>query len=360
MKKYHSTTAVMVLVLAAPQAYDRAMRAGLAAVLVGCLAAGVGAAAAAQPPPTDAVLLMRHRPLLVLHPLERFTPSPVEPFIAGSDLLERAADGTWGSGPPSHRCRGCVPSRRARLLPRDAIAAVDCYAPLAGPPTAYGAVHRRGGRIVVQYWLFYPVQPLEPGRPAELGVLAGHEGDWEEVSVLLDTRGRPLAAGVSRHCAGVRREWSKVPRRGSRPVVYVALGSHANGFRAGTSVLDPACWPKEAVAVYKAYGVRMLDHAAAGRTVSPAVVRVGAASPAWMRFPGTWGEDQYAGFPNVFRFGTGPRGPIFRDDWRDPARGPLTWPRARAVRHEPRRRRGGRLQGFRASRIREERIATAQ
>ena len=147
--------------------------------------------------------------------------------------------------------------------------------------------------------------------------------------MLLDTRGRPLAAGVSRHCAGVRREWSKVPRRGSRPVVYVALGSHANGFRAGTSVLDPACWPKEAVAVYKAYGVRMLDHAAAGRTVSPAVVRVGAASPAWMRFPGTWGKTSTPAFPTPSSASAPARGArSFQDDWRDPARGPLTWPRA--------------------------------
>jgi hypothetical protein len=308
------------------------MRAGAAAVLVGCLFAGVGAAAAAQPAPADAVLLMRHRPLLVLHPLERFAPSPVEPFIAGSDLLERAADGTWGarSGPlPVTGAAGAFRLDVRGCFPQDAIAAVDCYAPLAGPPTTYGAVHRRGARIVVQYWLFYPYNHWSPVVPQSSEFWQVHEGDWEEISVLLDTRGRPLAAGVSRHCAGVRREWSKVPRRGSRPVVYVALGSHANGFSAGTSVLDPACWPKEAVAVYKAYGVRMLDHAAAGRTVSPAVVRVGAASPAWMRFPGTWGEDQYAGFPNaVFRFGTSPRGPIFQDDWRDPASGPLTWPRA--------------------------------
>src|SRR5262245_11081183 len=192
------------------------MRAGLAAVLVGCLAAGV--AAAAQPLPTDAVLLTRHRPLLVLHPLERFTPSPVEPFIAGSDLLQRAADGTWvayagalpvAGSPGSYRLdvRGCSP--------RDGIAAVDCYAPLAGPPTAYGAVHRRAGRIVLQYWLFYPYNHWSPVVPQSAQFWQVHEGDWEEISVLLDGRARPLAVGLSRHCAGVRREWAKVPRRGA-------------------------------------------------------------------------------------------------------------------------------------------------
>jgi hypothetical protein len=110
--------------------------------------------------------------------------------------------------------------------------------------------------------------------------------------------------------------------------VYVALGSHAHAFGAGTTRVDPSCWPKEGVAVYRAYGVAMLDHAAAGRIVDPSLVRVTAAAPTWMRFPGTWGEDQYAGFPRaVFRFGTGPAGPAFQDDWRDPLHGPFHWPR---------------------------------
>jgi hypothetical protein len=128
--------------------------------------------------------------------------------------------------------------------------------------------------------------------------------------------------------AGVRRDWSRVGRRGERPLVYVALGSHANAFRTGTTRVDPKCWPKEGVAVYRAYGVAMLDHEAAGRTVDPSLVRVTALAPAWLRFPGTWGEDQYAGFPNaVFKVGTGPVGPAFQDDWRDPFHGPLHWPR---------------------------------
>ena len=37
---------------------------------------------------------------------------------------------------------------------------------------------------------------------------------------------------VSRHCGGARRSWARAPKQGLRPVVHVALGSHANYFAA--------------------------------------------------------------------------------------------------------------------------------
>jgi hypothetical protein len=62
--------------------------------------------------------------------------------------------------------------------------------------------------------------------------------------------------------------------------------------------------------------------------VRPRVVRVTAVAPGWMRFAGTWGEDRYAGFPDVdpFRSGAGPRGPAFHEQWRRPLAVPLAWP----------------------------------
>jgi hypothetical protein len=307
----------------------RSVRASLAATSAVCLLVAAGVVAAARP--ADGVLLARHAPLLVLQPQERFAPSPVDAFLAGSDVLARAADGTWVPQPGALPTSGAAGSYRLDVRgcsPADAVSAVDCYAALVGRPTAYAAVHRRAGRTVLQYWFFYPYNLWSPLVPPSAQFWQAHEGDWEEVSVLLDARLRPVSVAASRHCAGVRRDWSRVTRRGTRPVIYVSLGSHANGFRAGTTPVDPKCWPKEAVAVYRAYGIPMLDHAAAGRTVDPALVRVTAVAPAWMRFPGTWGEDQYAGFPNaVFRFGTGPAGPTFQDDWRNPLHGLLRWPR---------------------------------
>jgi hypothetical protein len=303
----------------------------LGASLAAALALVVAAAAAATPAPRDLLLLTRHAPLLVLHPREQFVPSPVEPFIAGADLLARAPDGSWAAAPGPLPTSGAAGAYRLDVRgcsPRDGTTASSCYEPLNGRPTAYATAHRRSGKIVLQYWLFYPYNLWSPVDPPSAEFWQAHEGDWEEVSVLLDARERPLAVGVSRHCAGVRRDWAAVTKRGSHPVVYVSVGSHANGFRAGATVLDPKCWPREAVAVYNAYKVPMLDHAGAGRIIRPALVQVSASSPGWMRFPGTWGEDQFAGFPNVvFRFGTGPVGPAFQDDWRNPLQGPLRWPR---------------------------------
>jgi hypothetical protein len=291
----------------------------VALLLTAAVAAVVASAAFGSATPT-AALLQRHAPVLVLHPQERFAPSPVEPFLAGSDLLRRegAAWHPYGGGLPAAAgdgfrldVRGCAAGQ--------GLSALDCYAALNGVATTYAAAHRLARRIVLQYWLFYPYNLWSPVLPQSPDFWQAHEGDWELVSVVLDERERPLVAAVSRHCGGVRRAWAAVPKRGGRPVVYVSLGSHANGFRPGTAVVEPRCWPREGVAVFQAYRVTMLDHAASGRLVSPRVVLVTALRPAWMRFAGTWGEDQYAHFPTAtFRFGAGPTGPTQKTAWRDP------------------------------------------
>jgi hypothetical protein len=149
--------------------------------------------------------------------------------------------------------------------------------------------------------------------------------------VLLDLNERPTDVGVSRHCGGARRAWAKVEKRGTRPVVYSALGSHALYFGPGRYRQEKRCWPKEALAVFDAYKVAVVDnvgHVAEGRSVSPRVVPVDATSPAWMRFRGTFGESQYLHFPQAtFAYGAGPRGPAFHDLWRKPFATPRSWPR---------------------------------
>ncbi len=58
------------------------------------------------------------------------------------------------------------------------------------------------------------------------------------------------------------------------------------------------------------------------------MVPVGRSSPAWMAFPGNFGEAQYMHFPQAtFAFGAGPHGPAFHDLWRKPFAVPLAWPR---------------------------------
>jgi hypothetical protein len=294
------------------------------------LTAGAGTAAA----PSPQALLARYAPLIVLHPAERFQPVPVDGFLADSDVQARQADGTWATvaGPLPGGADGPWRLDQRLCRTRDGLAAVDCYAMAEAAhgarPTVYGAYHRRGDRIALQYWLFYPLNPYSPEVPPNPLFAQVHEGDWELVTVILDRTGRPVTAGYSRHCGGARRAWKDVPKKGLRPVVYVALGSHANYFRPGSFPLDKRCWPEQAVIVFENYGKPLRDFAGSGRSVSPRLSRVTAGSPPWMRFPGAWGEDQIVFFPQAtFTFGVGPTGPAFKRIWKDPIGVPLSWPK---------------------------------
>jgi hypothetical protein len=302
-------------------------------------AALVAAAAPAAGRSSDATLLTRHSPVLIFHPAELFAPRPVEGFVADSDLLARSPDGTWAPATVPLASAGAATRLDQRLcMAIDGPLAEQCYADAerahAGTPTAYGSVFRRSGKIVLQYWLWYPVNTYSPTVPAG-PFWINHEGDWESVTVILDTKERPQLVGLSSHCGGQRRAWSAAPRKGTHPVAYVAKGSHANYFTAGVQRADAldaklvaACFTSELVAIYKAYKVPLVDHTARGRTVRPRVVPVTATAPGWMRFRGTWGEDRYIGFPDVdpFRNGAGPVGPAFHAQWRRPLSVPLAWP----------------------------------
>lgn len=316
------------------------MRRGSAIAVVGLAALlAAGAFAAVGPATSDGALLARYSPTLVIHPVELFTPRPVDGFLADSDLLIRAADGSWAAAGVPLAGAGTGSRLDQRLCKAiEGPSAEGCYASAedahAGLPTAYAAVFRRGNRIALQYWLWYPVNVYSPTVPAG-PFWVTHEGDWESVTVLLDQAERPLLVGLSSHCGGLRRAWRDAPRRGSHPVAYVAKGSHANYFTRGVQRISALgdelvsrCFTPELLAIYKAYGIPLNDHTGAGRSVRPRLVRVTAARPEWMRFRGTWGEDRYAGFPNVdpFRGGAGPEGPAFHAQWKQPVAVPLSWP----------------------------------
>jgi hypothetical protein len=311
------------------------LRAAVAsAIALSLPAPGVSSAGGVGALPSPATLLARHAPIVVLHPAERFVPVPVDGFLADSDVKQRALDGTWVAAAPGPLPVEGGPWRLDQRLcfATDGLAETDCYAAAeavhGAVPTVYGAVLRRGDRIALQYWLFYPYNDYSPVVPQQAEFAQIHEGDWEVVTVILDRSGKPLTAGYSRHCSGAKRPWSKVPRRGQRPVVYVALGSHANYFRPGAFDLDPRCWPEQAIIVFESYGKPLRDFTGRGRTVSPRVARVTATSRRWMRFPGTWGEDGYVVFPQVtLTYQTGPAGPAFHRIWKAPVAVPQAWPR---------------------------------
>jgi hypothetical protein len=198
-------------------------------------------------------------------------------------------------------------------FPLSSVAAARVAAPGRGHdrrPTVYArAVRREGGGAWLQYWLFYP------GQDQDRGILrtGRHQGDWELVQLRLDGRGRPREAVYAQHSGAESCGWSAVERRGGRPVVYAAHGSHASYLRAG---VRDRMWPDPN------------DQAdGRGRVVLPRVVRVGAKSPGWMRWPGRWGGARARWW--VPGEQSSPRGPAFQrqgrwsdpEGWADAARG---------------------------------------
>ncbi len=270
---------------------------------------------------------------MILHPNEQFAPVSVDGFLADADLQQKTQTGweTVGGALPAGGRDLRLDHRTCRAI--DGLAAAPCYvgaqARHGTAPVVYGAVRRTKERIDLQYWLWYPFNDFSPTIPAG-GIWQVHEGDWEVVSVILDRTGRPLVAGYSQHSAGMRRAWAKVPKQGQRPVVYVALGSHANFFGPGEQPLAPPATEQAAINVMKAYGVAVpADHTGRGRTVRPKLVRVTARAPSWMTFAGSFGETEYLDLPDrePLPAGSGPRGPAFQEHWLRPVADVLSWPR---------------------------------
>ena len=155
-------------------------------------------------------------------------------------------------------------------------------------------VYERRADGWVQYWIWFD------SNPQDRGVLRSgrHEGDWE----LVQYRPDGSEAVYAQHSGAERCASGSIESRGGRPVVYVANGSHASYFHAG---VRDRMWPDP-------------NDEADGRGVvlRPAVGRVSAGSPSWMRFDGRWGAARAGWFPPEQ---SSPRGPAFQGvRWDDP------------------------------------------
>jgi len=104
--------------------------------------------------------------------------------------------------------------------------------PLAG----YHRVVEAANLFWHQFWLWYLYNPWS------VAGLGRHEGDWEFVQIAsVDAAGeRPVLLTASQHHGGERREYWRAERQAGRPVIYVALGSHANFFTPGDRGEDEA------------------------------------------------------------------------------------------------------------------------
>jgi hypothetical protein len=176
----------------------------------------------------------------------------------------------------------------------------------AGQPTTYAHVLAEKGRLALQYWFFYVFNDFNDK----------HEGDWEMIQLDFDAPNataalstKPEAVGYSQHQGAERADWGDPKLTivdGTHPVVYPALGSHANYYGENLYLGRSA-----------AEGVGCDDTNGPSRQVIPVVKVVPpkyAKTYPWLDYAGHWGE-QHSGFYN------GPTGPNTKLQWTQP----ITW-----------------------------------
>ena len=312
----------------------------------------VAAATSVRASTPNLPLLATYEPVTQFDPQEKFLPTAVESFLTDADLEQLTGSG-WvvaqahaapgdlplpGSGTWRVNQQGCTPPAP--------VGGLACYAAAADHergPVVYGHVVQENGETILEYWFFYYDDVYSYTYPASDFIWQAHEGDWENVDVVLNAAEQPLYVGYSQHCSGQRRSWPDTARfDGTHPVVHVAVGSHANYFSAGTHPIKVACIPSQAVAVLHALGLPLpVDYAFAGPVAGPPgsgetampIEQLGNDNPNWLSFPGSWGELQYFHAPppiGTVAGGSSPVGPAFHHEWTDPLGTLATWPASRA------------------------------
>src|SRR5262249_16910751 len=252
-----------------------------------------------------------------------FRPVAVDSFLQTAQVEQRLPDGTWipsvGTTPgllPTTDPAGCTSTAALacwRLnvptcTPAGGIAALSCYRDLershVEPNVVYGAVVPAGTTTFLEYWYWYWYDFWSGTFPATDYVWHAHARDWEVVTVEFTAAGVPPSVGYSRHSCGRVRSWPKTPkwRHTTHPLVFVALGSHANYFTAGPLQIDlrKQCYPELGAAILRAYLSPVLEYTGQGKPYGPSltgvtrtrIVRLSAQSPQWSAFPGLLGRDQ--------------------------------------------------------------------
>ena len=281
-------------------------------------------------PLSDFELAELYSPVLYFHPDEVFRPQTIDVFlthtrlrkdrqfwfdinllndVSQSDLLSNNEDtiflDVWygSSGASSYKNYSAH-----RDFYRENLSPLN-----GGPPTSiYARVMKdpKNQKTILQYWQFYFYNDW----------FNKHEGDWEQVSIVLDINLEPEWVVLSQHHGGTRRAWADTKiENGTHPAVYVALGSHANYF-----------WGDEIYPNGVQIGnkrVEILDRTGTSGRIIPEIYLLptedlisppheNLTSIIWLAFKGRWGE---VSLQNDFG---GPSGPAKKGDvWEQP----YTW-----------------------------------
>ncbi|MEO8689693.1 MAG: hypothetical protein ABI611_15965 [Solirubrobacteraceae bacterium] len=158
----------------------------------------------------------------------------------------------------------------------------------------HGHAVEAGGRVWLQYWLWYFYNDYSLALGAGL-----HEGDWEGVMLRMHDD-EPDLALYAQHTHAEKRPWHEVEKLDGHPLVYVARGSHASYFEAGFHTTE--AW----------YDL------ADGKRKSPDLELeiLDGDGPGWALWPGRWG-DTHPMLPGGIQQPS-PTGPGAKKQWKDP------------------------------------------
>jgi hypothetical protein len=198
-------------------------------------------------------LAQRFAPVLRFHSRELFVPIPRSAYVSRAQLKEQEGrfvrllnaspieDRLPDQEGSCLRSRGCLLFLDVRGVEPDpprqtqvAYDAIENQLLRSGmKPTVYANVTRYEDtdEYAVQYWFLY----LFNFRLNE------HESDWEQITVRLDSDKQPTGVFYSAHEGGGAGGWDDIQKQGEHPVVYVALGAHANYFRPGRHRVPVGC-----------------------------------------------------------------------------------------------------------------------
>lgn len=223
-------------------------------------------------------LAQRYAPVVWIHPKERFGPTAVDRFLTRSELTWRTAPrlsrdpdlAARGALAPARLGSGCAeqgggcylhagfaaseltrphhedPSRPPGLGtgdgfyldPDDSVRRGETQDPVRAP--VYYEI-RKGAATRIDFWLFFGYsRPNETIAGVNVAAPFSHEGDWENIEVVLGARGRPRAVRYFGHGHPRSFPWAEICKEVEggeeacgtaemgRPVVYSALFSHAS------------------------------------------------------------------------------------------------------------------------------------
>ncbi len=187
-----------------------------------------------------------------------------------------------------------------------AIDAATMHGIAAYADKTYGQVlEAADGTTILQYWFFYYANPKQFFATGE------HEGDWESIQVVLDDDLVPMVATYSQHNTRETCFWADVERTSDdRPIVYVAEGSHASYFTAGTHEV----WASPYV---------VSDSADGANSDGPTDLQVVDVTnrPDWVGWAGRWGASVGGTLP--FTDADSPQGPLYHGQY--DAEGAYDW-----------------------------------